>query len=136
MPCLVFVRASFLQNPKPENLGKLSWNAPYIYAKNEHVGIIECPIFTIKERARAKCHAISFKIYKVLMTRSLIEGVVDLLNRFPSKYGVSGTLSSSTILEGRPKLDMEQKKTDFSSYTMVHNGTTNTMKKYVSRILY
>ena len=77
-----------------------------MYAKNEHVGIIECPIFTIKERARAKCHAISFKIYKVLMTRSLIEGVVDLLNRFPSKDLVYDTLSTSKIVKGRPKVDI------------------------------
>ena len=29
--CWVLVRASFLQNPKPENLGKLLWNAPSLY---------------------------------------------------------------------------------------------------------
>ena len=28
VPCLVFVRMNVLQNPKPEDLGELSWNAP------------------------------------------------------------------------------------------------------------
>ena len=30
LPCWVFVRTSFLRNPKPKNPGKLSWNAPRI----------------------------------------------------------------------------------------------------------
>ena len=63
----------------------------------------------IKESAKATCHTIPFNRYKRLMTRSPIDGVVDLLNSFPSKYGVSDTLSPSKIVEGRPKVDMEQK---------------------------
>ena len=54
--------------------------------------------------------------------------MVDLLNRFPSKYGVYDTLSPSTIVEVGPKFDMGQKKMDFYSYVMVHIGTTNNMK--------
>ena len=33
--CWVLVRESFLQNPKPENPGKLSWNEPHIYNNND-----------------------------------------------------------------------------------------------------
>ena len=62
------------------------------------------------------------------MKRLLIEVVVDLLNRFPPKGGVSDTLIPPKIVEGRPKVDMEQKRIAFGSYEMVHIGTTNTMK--------
>ena len=44
------------------------------------------------------------------------------------KDRVSDILSSSTIVEERPKLEMGQKNIAFCSYAMVHNGTTNTMK--------
>ena len=57
-------------------------------------------------------------LHTSLMTRSLIEGVLDLLNRLPSKYGVSDTLNPSIILEGRPKVDMRQKNIAFGSYMM------------------
>ena len=65
----------------------------HINEKNEHVGIIEQSVHTIKELTRATYHAIPFKIYTSLIERSLIEVVVDLLNRFLSKDGVSDTLS-------------------------------------------
>ena len=47
------------------------------------------------------------------MAGSLIEGAVDLLNRFLSKGGVSDTLSPSKIVQAIPKVDMEQKNISF-----------------------
>ena len=89
-----------------------------IHAKNEHFRIIEWSICKIKELARAKCHAIPFKRYKSKTKRSLKEVLVDLLKRFPSKDGVSDTLISSKIVEGRPKVDMGQKSIAFGPYAM------------------
>ena len=100
----------------------------HIYEKNEHVGIIEQSIFTIKEHTIATCHAIPFKRYTNIVTRSLIDGVVDLLNRFPSKYRMSDTLRPSTIVEVRLTVYMVQKNIAFGSYAMVHISTTNKMK--------
>ena len=68
---------------------------------------------TIKELARVTCHAIPFKRYTSLMTSSIIEVVVYLLNRFPSKGVLYDTLSPSTIVEGRQKVDLGQKKIAF-----------------------
>ena len=62
------------------------------------------------------------------MTISLIEVVLDLLNTFSSKDGVSDTLSPSTIVEVRSKVDMGQKNIVFGSYVMVHIGKTDTIK--------
>ena len=101
----------------------------HIYAKNEYVGIIEQSICTIKGRARATCHSVPFNIYTSIIPREQIEVVVDLLNRFPSKKGLSYTLSPSTIV------GIRQKKIYFGSYFMVQIDTTNTMKiRYVLEI--
>ena len=62
------------------------------------------------------------------MTTSLLEHVTSLLNTFPSNDGISKTLSPSTIVIGRPNLDMNQPLIEFGAYAAVHNGTTNTMK--------
>ena len=69
------------------------------------------------------------------MTISIIEVVIDLLNRFLSKVGVSDTLSPLRIVEGRPKVDMGQKNITFGSYVMVHIGTTNTIKTRCASVI-
>ena len=62
------------------------------------------------------------------MKISLLEGLLDLLNKLPFKYGVSDTLSPSKIVEGRPKVDTGQKKNIFCSYAMVQIDKTNTTR--------
>ena len=44
------------------------------------------------------------KINTNLMIISLVEGIVDLLNYFPSKGVVSGVMITSTIVEGTPNI--------------------------------
>ena len=63
------------------------------------------------------------------MVRSLIEGITEVLNAFPSKHGISRTLSPSTIVEGKPKFDFSRAMITFGSYAMVYTGTTNSMKQ-------
>ena len=43
------------------------------------------------------------------MVRSLIEGIIDMINAFPSKNRISNILSPSTIVERKPKLDFKRK---------------------------
>ena len=100
----------------------------HIYAKNEHVGIIERSICTIKECERATCHAVIFDRCKTVIVVSPIEDVVDFLKHFPSKDGFSDTLSQSKIVEVRTKVDMGQKKMAFGSYVIVRSSTTNTIR--------
>ena len=95
-------------NIKTLEISLLSY-IPHIYAKNEQFGIIEGSICTINELSRATWHAVLFKTYTSIITISLVELVVDLLNRFLSKDRVSDTLTPSIIVELIPKLDKEQK---------------------------
>ena len=99
-----------------------------IYARNEHVGVIERSIRTLKERCRCICHSLPYKKFTKIMTTALLENVVSWLNTFPANDGISTTLSPSAIVVGRPNLDMNQPMIEFGAYAAVHNGTTNTMK--------
>ena len=62
------------------------------------------------------------------MVRSLVEGAVNVLNTFPSKQGISTTLSPSAIVEGKPKLDLSKKMISCGSYALAYTKTTNGMK--------
>ena len=37
------------------------------------------------------------------MIRSLVEGIIEVMNAFPAKNGISETLRPATIVEGKPK---------------------------------
>ena len=100
----------------------------HTYAREEHVGIIERSVRSIKERCRSTVHGVPYKRMTILMVRSLVEGVVGMMNAFPSKQGISNTLSPSTIVEGKAKLDLARKMITFGSYALVYTGTSNTMK--------
>ena len=76
----------------------------HIYARLEHVGIIERPVRYIKERCRSTVHGLPYKRMTILMVRSLVEGVVGMINAFPSKQGNSNTLSPSTIEGGQAQV--------------------------------
>ena len=62
------------------------------------------------------------------MMKSLIELVIDFLNFFPSKNGLSKDMSPSTIVEGKTKVDLGIRRIHFGSYAMVCIGTQNNMK--------
>ena len=100
----------------------------HIYGREEHVGFIERSVRTIKERFRSTCSAMPFRRITVRMVRSLVEGITDVLNAFPSKNGITQTISPATIVEGKPKMDLQRKVIVFGSYALVYIGTTNTSK--------
>ena len=91
-----------------EELPELLGADEHICASDEHIGGIERSIRVIKERARCMCHSVPYKKYPKLMTISLIESVIYWLNHFPSKNGVSQTLSPANIVIGRPKPNFHQ----------------------------
>ena len=62
------------------------------------------------------------------MVRSLIEGIVHIINYFPSKTGILNTMSPAIIVEGRPKLDINKRKAAVDTYVLVYTVTYNDMK--------
>ena len=69
-----------------------------------------------------------YKRMTILMVKSLVEGVVGMMNAFPSKQGISDTLSPSTIVEGKSKLDLKRKIITFGTYALIYTTTSNNMK--------
>jgi len=69
-------------------------------SRGEHVPEIERRIRVVKERARAVQHSLPFKRLPKLMTTHLVLHVVRQLTYFPSKAGISETLSPRMLIKG------------------------------------
>ena len=54
--------------------------------------------------------------------------MVDFLNMFPSKNGISNYLRPAAIILGSPNQDYTKLKVTFGAYTQVHIVTTNNTK--------
>ena len=50
-----------------------------------------------------------------------------MMNAFPTKNGISDTLSPATIIEGKPKLDFSRGMVTFELYALVYAGTSDDM---------
>jgi hypothetical protein len=98
-------------------------------AAKEHVLKVERRIRLIKERGRGILNTLPFKKMPQIMLDKLIYHVVLWLNAFPSKSGVSETLSPCEIVV-RHKLDFAKHcRALFGSYCETHHEPvpTNTM---------
>ena len=99
-----------------------------IYGTEEHVGVIERSVQTVKEQCRALCHSLPYKRYTKLIVHSLVENSIYWLNSFPSADGAHNHLSLATIVLGRGKLNFSKKHIAFGLYALTFNGTENNMK--------
>ena len=61
------------------------------------------------------------------MVISLIEQIVDMLNSFPSKERIFTEMIPATLVEGKLKLDLSQKRLPYEAYAQVWIGTKNNM---------
>jgi hypothetical protein len=87
---------------------------------NEHVSEIERRIRVVKERCRATRHSLPCHTIPKLMTIHIILNVVKLLIFFPTKGGVSDTLSPKTIMS-REMLDYKKHLSlQLGQYCQVH----------------
>ena len=66
----------------------------------EHVTEIERKIRVAKERCRTAQHGLPFQRILKLLTIHIVFQTVKLLNLFPTKSGISDTLSKKTIMSG------------------------------------
>jgi hypothetical protein len=95
-------------------------------AAKEHVPEVERKIRLIKEWGRGILNTLPFKKMPRLMLIELVYHVVLWLNAFPTKSGVSETLSLHEIIY-RHKLDFAKHcKSPFGTYCKVHDKPTPT----------
>jgi hypothetical protein len=94
---------------------------------NEHVPEIERIIRIVKERCRSTRHSLPFETIPKLMTIHIVLNVlnvVKLLNFFPTKGGVSDTLSPKTIMSGETLDFKKHLSLQIGQYCQVHEEDT------------
>ena len=91
-------------------------------AANEHEPFVERRIRVIKERTRAVRHSLPFKTLPRKMTANIVLYVTKLLNFFPTKGGLSTTLSPKMIMSGET-INYKHYTLPFGSYCQVHEET-------------
>ena len=64
----------------------------------------------------------------ILMVRSLVEGIHDILNAFPSKNGITDTISPATRINEKSNMAFQRKMIVFGSYAWVYIFTNTTDK--------
>jgi hypothetical protein len=87
---------------------------------NEHVPEIERRIRVVKERCRATRHILPFERIPKIMTIHSVLNVVKLLIYFPTKGGVSETLSPKTIMSGETLDYKKHLSLQIGQYCQVH----------------
>jgi hypothetical protein len=86
----------------------------------QHVPEIERRIRVVKERCRATRHSLPFHTIPKLMTIHIVLNVVKLLIFFPTKGGVSDTLSPKTIMSGQTLDYKKHLSLQLGQYCQVH----------------
>jgi hypothetical protein len=100
-----------------------------ICAAGQHIPHIERGIRFLKDRTRCFWVSLPFKKVPKLMIDECLTMVTTCLNDFPSKNGISTTMSPASIVLGRGKTDGNNLKATFGRYYEVYCGTDNTNKE-------
>ena len=93
-------------------------------SSNEHVPEIERRIRVVKERCRATRHSLPFPRIPKLLTIHIVLNAVKLLNFFPTKGGVSDTISPKTIMSGETLDYKKHLSLQIGQYCQVHEEDT------------
>ena len=91
-----------------------------ITAAREHSPEVERSLRTIQERLRYIAAGLPFQRFTKSMTTRALQHVVNMLNAFPVRNGVSTTLSSRYIVQGKPDLSRKELLLEFGTYVQVH----------------
>jgi hypothetical protein len=100
-----------------------------ICAAGQHIPHIERGIRFLKDRTRCFWVSLPFKKVPKIMIDECLTMVTTCLNDFPSKNGISTTMSPASIVLGRGKIDGNNLKATFGRYYEVYCGTDNTNKE-------
>ncbi len=93
-------------------------------SRNEHVPEIERRIRVVKERSRSARHSMPFQRIPKLLTIHIVLNAVKLLNFFPTKGGISDTLSPKTIMSGETLDYKKHLSLQIGQYCQVHEEDT------------
>ena len=91
---------------------------------SEHVPEIERRIRVVKERCRALRHSLPFNRIPEMMTIHMVFHATKMLNYFPTKTGISDTISPRTIMTGETLHYKTHLSLCFGAYCQVHEEDT------------
>jgi hypothetical protein len=91
---------------------------------DEHVPEIERRIWVVKERSRAARHSLPFQRIPKLLMIHIVLNAVKMLNFFPTKGGISDTLSPKTIMSGETLDYKKHSSLQVGQYCQVHEEDT------------
>ena len=98
-----------------------------ICAKDEHIHIIKGLIMTVKEQGRGTTHSVPYTSFPIIMTNSIFQGRVSLLNSFPPINGISDTIIPATVILGKPNPGLGKPKICFGAYALAYTKKNNDM---------
>jgi hypothetical protein len=91
---------------------------------DEHVPEIEWQIQVVKERSQAAHHSLPFQRIPKLLMIHIVLNAVKMLNFFPTKGGISETLSPKTIMSGETLDYKKHLSLQVGQYCQVHEEDT------------
>ena len=94
---------------------------------DEHSPEIERYVRTVKDRVRSQYNMLPFSHIPRMMLIRMVMNSVFWLNSFPSKNGVSDTLSPAFIVTGREINFRRHVREEFGAYVQTHEKHTNDM---------
>lgn len=97
-----------------------------IVAANAHIGFIEESICVIKEQVRCTTYSLPFTCYPKIMIRYIVKWILRNLNAFPSKNGISETMSPAMLVHGQPQLDLSVPMLAYGTFIMTFTQSDNT----------
>ena len=101
-----------------------------IYPTEDHVYDVDRSICTVKKWVWSTIHRLPFtKISRIINTNVVVK-VVKYLNQFPTKDGISETMSTLSMMTGRPRPNYDNLLLEFVTYLQAFedNDPTNTTK--------
>ena len=107
-----------------------------VCSAEEHIGLIERYIRTLKERSRCVVGVLPFKFFPRVLTRGIIEGRNFWLNSYPRQGGVSRVYSPRTIVMGKNIDYYKHCQLETGQYVEIHEKTDNTMKRRTEPAIY
>jgi hypothetical protein len=91
---------------------------------NEHVPEIERQIRVVKECSQAAHHRLPFQHIPKLLMIHIVLNAIKMLNFFPTKGGISNTLSPKTIISGETLNYKKHLSLQVAQYCQVHEEDT------------
>eukprot|EP00957_Ditylum_brightwellii_P095354 7263629-Ditylum_brightwellii.AAC.1 len=92
----------------------------HVYAKDEHVQVVERELQTIKERLQCTIYSLPYRKLPKLMIIGAVKHVTEMLHQFPSaKKDFSDTVSPAELIDGLDKFDFLKKQIRFGAYAQI-----------------